>query len=75
MLPVYKSCEYLRKFHSDLMLNKVKCIDSLITINSLSLAAFPVYGNAMNKGKTAKLKLCIAIREPIYTLYFIENQI
>ena len=39
------------------------CIDSLIAINSLSLAAFPVYGNAMNKGKAAKLKLFIAIRE------------
>ena len=35
------------------------CIDSLIAINSLSLAAFPVYGNAMNKGKAAKLKLFI----------------
>ena len=42
------------------------CIDSLIAINSLSLAAFPVYGNAMNKGKAAKLKLFIAIRESIH---------
>ena len=25
-------------------------IDSLIAINSLSLTAFPVYGNATNKG-------------------------
>ena len=38
------------------------CIDSLIAINSLSLAAFPVYG----KGKAAKLKLFIAIRESIH---------
>ena len=66
MLPVYKSCEYLHKCHSNLMLNKVKCTDSLITIDSLSLAAFPVYGNAMNKGKAAKLKLFIAIRESIH---------
>ena len=42
------------------------CIDSLIAINSLSLAAFPVYSNAMNKGKVAKLKLFIAIRESIH---------
>ena len=41
-------------------------IDSLIAINSLSLAAFPVYGNATNKGKVAKLKLFIAIRESIH---------
>ena len=40
------------------------CIDSLIAINSLSLAVFPVY--ATNKGKVAKLKLFIAIREPIH---------
>ena len=42
------------------------CIDSLIAINSLSLAAFPMYGNAMNKEKAAKLKLFIAIRESIH---------
>ena len=42
------------------------CIDSLIAINSLSLAAFRVCGNAMNKGKVAKLKLFIAIRESIH---------
>ena len=42
------------------------CIDSLIAINSLNLAAFPVYGNAMNKGKAAKLKLFIAFRESIH---------
>ena len=34
--------------------------------NSLSLDAFPVYGNAINKGKAAKLKLFIAIRESIH---------
>ena len=33
--------------------------------NSLSLAAFPIYGNAMNKGKAAKLLL---LSENIYTL-------
>ena len=48
-----------------LILKKAKCIDSLIAINSLSLAALSVYGNAMNKGKVAKLKLFIAIRESI----------
>ena len=42
------------------------CIDSLIAINSLSLADFPVYSNAMNKGKMAKLRLFIAIRESIH---------
>ena len=42
------------------------CIDSLIVINSLSLAAFPVYSNATNKGKVAKLKLFITIRESIH---------
>ena len=46
------------------------CIDSPIAINSLSLAAFPVYGNAMNKGKVAKLKLFIAIRESIRIALF-----
>ena len=66
MLIVFKSCKHLHKCHSNLILNKAKCIDSLIAINSLSLAAFPVYGNAMNKGKVAKLKLFIAIRESIH---------
>ena len=42
------------------------CIDSLIAINSLSLAAFPVYDNATNIGKVAKLKLFIAIRESVH---------
>ena len=32
----------------------------------MSLAAFPVYNNAMNKGKAAKHKLFIAIRESIH---------
>ena len=31
--------------------------------NSLCLATFATYSNAMNKGKAAKLKLFIAIRE------------
>ena len=66
MLIVFKSCKHLHKCHSNLILNKAKCIDSLITINSLSLAAFPVYDNAMNKGKVAKLKLF----ENLYTLLY-----
>ena len=51
-----------------LIRNKAMCIiiDSLIVINSLSLAAFPVYSNATNKGKVAKLKLFITIRESIH---------
>ena len=59
-------CVHLHKCHTNLILNKAMCIDSLIVINSLSLAAFPVYSNAMNKGKVAKLKLFIAIRESIH---------
>ena len=68
ILLVFKLCEHLHKCHSNLILNKAKCIDSLIAINSLSLVAFPVYGNAMNKGKEAKLKLFIAIsiRESVH---------
>ena len=58
-------CEHLHKCHINLILNKAMCIDSLIVINSLSLAAFPVYSNATNKGKVAKLKLFITIRESI----------
>ena len=42
------------------------CIDSLIAINSLSLAAFPVYNNAMNKGQATKVNLFNAIRESIH---------
>ena len=57
-------CEHLHKCHINLILNKAMCIDSLIVINSLSLAAFPVY--ATNKGKVAKLKLFITIRESIH---------
>ena len=37
------------------------CVDSLIVINSLSLATFPVYGNAMNKGEAAILKLFVTV--------------
>ena len=59
-------CEHLHKCHTNLILNKAMCIDSLIVINSLSLAAFPVYSNATNKGKVAKLKLFITIREFIH---------
>ena len=66
MLLVFKCHEHFHKCHSNLILNKVKCVDSLIEINSLSLATFPVYGNAMNKGKAAKFKLFISIRESIH---------
>ena len=59
-------CEHLHKCHINLILNKAMCIDSLIVINNLSLAAFPVYSNATNKGKVAKLKLFITIRESIH---------
>ena len=59
-------CEHLHKCHINLILNKAMCIDSLIVINSLSLAAFPVYSNATNKGKVAKVKLFITIRESIH---------
>ena len=59
-------CEHLHKCHINLILNKAMCIDSLIVINSLSLAAFPLYSNATNKGKVAKLKLFITIRESIH---------
>ena len=55
-------CEHLHKCHSNLILNKAKCIDSLIAKNSLSLAAFPLF----IVGKAAKLKLFIAIRESIH---------
>ena len=59
-------CEHLHKCLINLILNKAMCIDSLIVINSLSLAAFPVYSNATNEGKVAKLKLFITIRESIH---------
>ena len=42
------------------------CVDSLIAINSLSLAAFPLFIALHYTGKTAKLKLFIAIRESIH---------
>ena len=66
ILLVFKSWDHLHKCHSNLIFNKTKCIDFLIAINSLSLAAFPVYSNAMNKGKAAKLTLFIAIRKSIH---------
>ena len=59
-------CEHLHKCYTYLILNKTMYIDSLIAINSLSLATFPVYGNARNKEKAAKLKLFIAIIESIH---------
>ena len=64
MLPVFK-CEHLHKFHSDSQ-KKAKCIDSLIAINSLSLAAFPLFIALPYTGKAAKLKLFVAIRESIH---------
>ena len=42
------------------------CIDSLIAINSLSLAAYPLFVALPYTGKVAKLKLFIAIRESIH---------
>ena len=42
------------------------CIDSLIAINSLSLATFPLFIALLYTGKAAKLKLFIAIRESIH---------
>ena len=36
-------CEHLHKCHSNVIIKKEKCIDSLIAINSLSLAAFPLF--------------------------------
>ena len=58
--------KHLHKCNTNLILNKAICIDSLIAISSLSLAAFPVYINVMNKGKVAKLKLFITSRESIH---------
>ena len=48
------------------ILNKAMCIDSLIAINSLSLATFPLFIVLPYTGKAAKLKLFIAIRESIH---------
>ena len=73
MLIVFKSCDHLHKCHSNLILNTAKCIDSLIAINSLSLATFPLFTALLYTGKAAKLKLFIAIRESKHCL--IENQI
>ena len=43
------------------------CIDSLIVINSLSLATFPLFvAFLLYTGKAAKLKLFITIRESIH---------
>ena len=42
------------------------CIDSLIVINSLSLATFPLFVALLYTGKAAKLKLFITIRESIH---------
>ena len=50
----------------NLILNKTTCIDFLIAINSLSLAAFPLFIALPYAGKAAKLKLFIAIRESIH---------
>ena len=63
MLLDFKSREHLHKCHSNLILNKAMCIDSLIAINSLSLAIFPLFIALLC---TAKLKLFIAIRESIH---------
>ena len=66
MLLDFKSREHLHKCHSNLILNKAMCIDSLIAINSLSLAIFPLFIALLCTGKMAKLKLFIAIRESIH---------
>ena len=73
MLLVFKCVSiFINTVPHKFILNKAMRIDSLIAIHSLSLTTFPVYGNAiyMNKGKAAKLKLFIAIRESIYTLLY-----
>ena len=49
-----------------LILKKAKFIDSLIAINSLSLATFPLFIALPYTEKVAKLKLFIAIRESIH---------
>ena len=63
MLLVYKCVSI---FITNLILNKAMCIDSLIAINSLSLATFPLFVALPYTGKAAKLKLFIAIRESIH---------
>ena len=52
---VFQSREHLHKCHSNLILYKAKCIDSLIAINRLSLAAFPLFIALPYTGKAAKL--------------------
>ena len=59
-------CENLHKCHTNLILNKAMCIVSLIAINNLSLAAFPLFVALLYTGKAARLKLFIAIRECIH---------
>ena len=66
-------CEHLHNYHTNLILNKAMCIDSLIAINSLNLAVFPVYGNATNKGKVAKLDRIKRLKFKIKRLNLIEN--
>ena len=51
---------------SHLIFNKATCIDSLMAINSLSLATFPLFIALLYTGKAAKFKLFIAIRESIH---------
>ena len=70
MLIVLKSCDHLHKCHSNLILNKAKCIDSLIAINIFSLAAFPLFTALSYTGKAAKLKLLILLSENLYTLLY-----
>ena len=50
------------------LIHNNKAIDSLIAMNSLSLAAFPLFIALLYTGKAAKLKLFIAIRESIALL-------
>ena len=58
--------EHLHKCHINLILNKAMCIDSLIVINNLSLATFPLFVALLYTGKEAKLKQFITIRESIH---------
>ena len=74
MLLVFKSCDHLHKCHSNLILNKAKCIDSLIATNSLSLATFPEIRQCYEQGKGSQTQT-IYCYQRIYTLCFIENQI
>ena len=67
-------CQHLHECHTNLILNKAMCIDSLIAINSLNLAAFHLFIALPYTEKAAKLKQFIAIRESIH-ITFVENQI